>query len=132
MRDGPVPRCPLTGLPMTGKARNSLVRLPDDLQTTDGQFKPEAFSGCNLFNVRSFAAAAGYGDVRHFVEKVLTDPSSPFHAHPIATETGRIVGYATHTTSAEWGGRQHRQKTLAVQTGYERESPSRTFPVKQS
>lgn len=118
MRRGPVPRCPVTGLPMTPKSRDSLSKLPEKFLKDDGTFNAATLGDCNLFDIRSIAAAAGYRDVRYFIAKVFADPSSPFHAHPInCDETGRVMLYATHSNSADWGGREFRAKTLAVQTG---------------
>jgi len=104
-------RCPVTEIP--------LGRLPDQYQKADGSFDTSSFPDCNIFNIRSFAAAAGYRDPRYFRDVVLTDPSSPFHAHKLYgfTEKGAqvVVGFFTHVDSAQWGGEQHRENTLARQ-----------------
>jgi hypothetical protein len=118
MRKGAVLRCSVTGLPLTKKSRNSLCKLPEELLNNDGTFNRSAFQDCNIFDPRTFAAAAGYSDVRYFVSSVLTNPSSPFHAHPIRTENGIVVGYATHTDSAHYGGKKFRNEALAAQTGW--------------
>ncbi len=128
MRSGPVLRCPLTGLAMTRKARDGLNKLPEEVLNDDGTFDASAFGDCNLFDVRSIAAAAGYRDSRYFIAKVLTNPTSPFHAHPVNAENGRTLTYATHANSAWWGGKQFRAAKLAAQIGPEGVAQAKIFP----
>ena len=96
---------------LTGLSRKKMKALREDLLRNDGALSPDAFPNCDLFDVRSIAAAAGYADPYYFETRVLTDPSSPFHAHPLTTEAGKTIGYATHTNSARAGGEAFRALT---------------------
>lgn len=89
----------------------------------DGRLAVAQWPDCNIWDIRNFAAKAGYQEWRYFRDAVLTDPSSPFHSHKIYgyTLSGAcvVIGYFTHQDSAEWGGKEHRRKTLENQTGWE-------------
>jgi len=108
MARGPTIRCPVTGIPVK--------RLDERYLDDDGKFNTAAYSDCNLYDKASIAAAAGYS-VRYYFEVVVTDGTSSFHLHQIKQQNGRVVGYATHDNSAEFGRKQHRARTLEAQTG---------------
>ena len=100
----------MTGLP--------LGRIPEEyLITPDDRFDTSRYPECDLYDVRSIAAAAGYLDWRYFRDQVITAPGSHFHAHGICGHNGCVLTYATHTMSAAHGGNVHRAATLATQTG---------------
>ena len=106
MARGPWVRCPWTGI-----SKRKLKQIGETFLYDEGGFNPETYPDCDIFDVRSFAAAAGYKDVPHFVTTVVTDQSSPFHARQIRTESGRLLSLATDTTSAEAGGIAFRKLT---------------------
>ena len=102
MSKGPWRRDALTGLPMTLVARCDERHLNDA-----GHIDVSSWSDCNLFDVRSIAAAAGYADWRYFKRVVLKRSDQPFHVHRIALydADGRrlAVVIGTHTNSAQAG-----------------------------
>lgn len=98
-------RDPRTGLPVSVFDRCDL-RYVDDR----GQFDVARYPDCNVFNVASLAARAGFRDPRHFRDKVLLHSQSPFHVHRIEVRDdmdGRYLAtvFATHANSAEAGGK---------------------------
>src|SRR5687768_15933685 len=99
--------------PVTKLTAQQLSELPEELLTTDGtRVDLRSYSDCNIFTPHALVEAADYSDETWFFNKVLTDPSSPFHAHQIKNENGDVVRYFTHTHSAEWAGKQFRATTL--------------------
>lgn len=100
-------RCPVTDLPIS--------QIPDKYLTHAGAFDTRSYSDCNLFEMRSIAAAAGYQDWRYFRDVVVTGTHSHFHFYQVHDNNGRLVTVATRTTSAEHGGKVHRAETLAAQ-----------------
>lgn len=107
MSRGSWERDPATGIPV--------ARLlgADSPYVEDGLFKREFLPDCNVFCVRSFAAAANYQDAAYFENVVLADPQSPFHYHKVVVKdcSGRIIAVvrATHQNSAQHGGAAYRQ-----------------------
>jgi hypothetical protein len=109
--------CPLIGISKKALGRS-------DYANNQGEFNHDKYplSDCDLLDVRSIAHAAGYSRVDNFlraVEKDMeTNPSSPaIHLHRLEGDNEKTLIYATHTTSAEWGGKnlrrvgEERQKT---------------------
>lgn len=103
-------------------SRIKLALIPEE-HLLDGKLDLTQWPDCNVWDIRIFAARAGYKDWRYFRDVKLTDPTSPFHAHQIYGFTAKgarvVVGYFTHQHSAEWGGKEHRSKTLGNQTGWQ-------------
>lgn len=88
--------------------RNGLTGLPESVDANQQDVRRALTMGCDIFCVRSFAAAAGYKSPRYFVANVLTDPGSLFHAVPIRDVEGRVISWATRTESAAAGGERAR------------------------
>lgn len=107
MARGPWGKCPLTGI----SKRKLSTQVGETILCDDEVINPEVFPDCDIFDVRSFTAAAGYKDVAYFVDVVLQD--SACHAIPVRTESGRSLGFATNTISAEAGGKAYKKKTDA-------------------
>lgn len=98
-------RDPLTGISVK-KLRST------DYANHYGEFKAHEFSGCNLFDVRSIAHAAGLSRPDNF-KRALTDTSSHFHLHALKDDDGKVLSYATHVDSAFAGGESYRQAAKA-------------------
>jgi hypothetical protein len=105
MSKGSWQQCPYTGMP-----RSILDRTSDDQTTNNGYFRTNQLPDCNLFDVRSIAAACGYRDHEYFRRFVLTHPNCPIHVQRVPlvddetdTRLGEII--ATHQNSADYGGR---------------------------
>ena len=90
-----------------------LADVSEDLLLDDGSLDPEKFPDCDLFNVNTIAAVAGYSP-EWFEKEVVTDPSSPFHLQKIQNAQGNTISWATHANSAEWGGTEFRKETEKV------------------
>lgn len=121
--------------PLAGLTKKQLGELPDQYLNRDGLLERAALEDCNIFDIRTIAAEAGY-EPRYFRDVVLCHQSSPFHMHAISAEKadgskGRTLLYATHIDSARAGGEQFRAQSLSRQTGYE-PAGSIAFPVKWS
>lgn len=124
MSKGKQIRCAITG------ERKSVIDDFDELyRKADGTFDPSVDSDCNLFNVRSIAAAAGYSDWRYFRDNLLTGTSSTWHVRKIPFtvvrsadgQKERVIVYATHSDSAEAGGklyREHQTKQRRLRAGW--------------
>lgn len=111
MSKGPWKRCKISGI--------SLVKLRGtDYLSDTGEFKTWWFSDCDLFDVRSIAAAdpdEGFTRVDDFLKRVVTDPSSPIHLHQLINDDGHGIGYATAQNSAERGWKNYRSAAKARQ-----------------
>ena len=110
MSKGPWKLCPWIGISMA-----TLERSEPEVLTDDGEFDRDLLLDCDLFDIRSIAAAAGCRNFAYFRDVILTDPSSPFHMRRIVlrdSKTARREGdiFATHTDSAGWGGDQWRAR----------------------
>jgi len=105
--------------PTTGLTKTEMSRVPEESLTDDGRVDMRAYLDCNIVKPQDFADAAGYKDARYFIDMVLTDPSSPFHAHQLKDVNGKTLRYLTHIDSARAGGERIRRETLARQTGYD-------------
>ena len=106
----PKPACPYTGL-----NKRMLDDLYEPAKGRDGKFNPAAFPGCNIYNVRSMSAAAGFKGPDYFLKNILLSTSSLFHVveYPFdwVDDDGEVhwdTIYATHTDSAEAGGKAWR------------------------
>lgn len=98
--------------------RNELTGLPESVDANQQDVRHGLRMGCDIFCVRSFAAAAGYRSPRYFVAKVLTAPGSLLHAVPIHDTDGQIVTWGTRTESAVAGGESARASANAAR-GYD-------------
>ena len=105
MSKGPWKRCQTTGI--------RIALLPDRYKV-GGDFDRSQFPDCDLFDLRTIAAAAGLPRVDDFKRRVMTDPTSPIHLWPIYDDFG-VLGWATATNSAEQGGRNYRSAASARQ-----------------
>lgn len=108
MAKAPWKRDAVSGLPI-----KRLDGLDRPFLVSSGGINPSAFRGddgvqCDVFNVKSMAALAGYTPV-YFENVVLRDPL--FHTVPIKTLTGKTIGYATRAESAMIGGEMIRART---------------------
>ncbi len=108
MPKGPMKRDPLTGVSLGRIGRD----LPEEDLTLEGMFDRIKLPDCDLFCVRSIAAATGYSP-QYLMKTVVTDPSSPLHLHKIRGENGLTI-FATSTQSAQVGGVVFRNKKAAV------------------
>lgn len=91
-----------------------LDRVGEDfVSLDDGDINPSRLPDCDLFNVSSIAAVAGFADPRYFAQVVLRKPQTLFHYRTeiLRDEDGREVGrvFATHANSAEVGGKALRE-----------------------
>ncbi|MGH8578349.1 MAG: hypothetical protein ACREXJ_15845, partial [Gammaproteobacteria bacterium] len=77
--------------------------------TDAGEFNRSLFQDCDLFDVRSIATIGSFGRVDHWKARALAPCSSYFHLHQLTDDDGRVIGYATHTQSAQWGGLEYRK-----------------------
>lgn len=89
--------------------------LDDSYLTPTGSLDLSVHSDSNIWNINSFAAAAGYRDAGYFRD-VLLSSTSLFHAHIVEVDVFRKDGgkertkiYVTHTDSAAAGGKLHRE-----------------------
>jgi hypothetical protein len=113
-------RCPITGLTKT-----QLDQLPDEYLNREGRFNILALPDCNVFDVRTIAAVAGWKEHRYFSGEVLGSPSSSLNTHKVRSDiNGSVLLHATHMNSADWGGRAYRAEILATQTGYRSDHPT--------
>jgi hypothetical protein len=86
-----------------------LDRSEKDMIGSDGNVDLSRWLDADIFDVNSFAAAAGFRDARYFVAHVLYHPKTPFQYYPI-TLVDAVSGhdllttYATHQNSAAAGG----------------------------
>jgi hypothetical protein len=108
MSKGPWKRCPYTGMSMA-----LMCRAKEGFLDWEGFFDYTPLPDCNLFDVRSFAAAAGFETKRHFVDYVLSCEGTPFHFYrlSITDDEGHQLFdvFATHVNSAQVGGQFWRQ-----------------------
>lgn len=103
----------LTGLPVALVARCDERHLDDA-----GRIDVSSWSDCDLFDIRSIAAVAGYADWRYFETVVLEGTDQPFHVHriPLYSIDGDWLAtfIATHTNSAQ-AGRAALDETKSMQ-----------------
>jgi hypothetical protein len=108
MSRGQWKKCSNTGIPL-----HVMVRAAEEFLTFEGEFDPGQLGRCDLFDVRSISAAAGFKDHRYFSKTVLRHPESPFHTQQVelSDERGNDLAtvIATHTNSAEFGGKMWRE-----------------------
>ena len=110
MSKGPQKRCP-----WTGERKAVIDYLDDNFLTSDGSFNPDVYRDCDVFDIRSFAAAAGFRDWGYFRDQILTNAGSHWHVHRHSFTvyrpdegTERAEIYATHSNSAAAGGENYR------------------------
>ena len=107
-------RCPATGISLA-----RLEKVSEEYLTPDGHFDPRRLPDCDLFDVRSVAAACGFRNWRYFQTRVLVHPECPIHVHRLRLaddETGQFVAeiVATHQNSAVDGGAMWRETQVAA------------------
>ena len=114
MSKGVWTRCPISGI--------SMAKLEQtDFLSAGREFKTWLFPDCDVFDERSIAALAGFGErIDNFKARALAPGSSYFHLHPLTDDDGRVLGYATHTTSAGAGAAAYRGAAKARQAAGKR------------
>ena len=113
----------------TGIKASLLDRCDKKLIGSDGNVDVSLWPDSDMFDVTSFAAAAGFSDTRYFVTYVLNHPQTPFHCHKVfltdAISGGKLATlYATHQDSAVAGGEMWRETKTA-------EARARVLPASQ-
>lgn len=88
------------------------LQFSDAMRDDETGIDTSLFPDCDLFNTRLIAQAAGFGQrVDHWSTRALC--GSFFHLNPITAvnSTGHeyVIGWATHTQSAQWGGLEYRK-----------------------
>ena len=81
----------------------------------------EQLADCDVFNISSAAALAGYKHPQRFRDVALSDPV--FHRHEVRDPEGRLVTIATHSNSAAAYGEQLRAAKTQVRRANLRQSP---------
>ena len=107
---GPQNRCP-----WTGERKAVIDCLEEPYIGPDGKFDREAFPGCDLTDIRSISAEAGFKDWKYFRDKAITNAGSFWHVHKHTFEVHRDDGstklatiYGTVSNSAAAGGELYR------------------------